>query len=39
MLYNRNVALNVYFARRYDELIQQCQKTLELPARRDLAPS
>ncbi len=30
VLYNRNVALNLYYARRYDEAIEQCQKTLEL---------
>lgn len=30
VLYNRNVALALYFARRYDEAIEQCRKTLEL---------
>ena len=30
VLYNRNVAMNLYFARRYDEAIEQSLKTLEL---------
>jgi TolB-like protein/DNA-binding winged helix-turn-helix (wHTH) protein/Tfp pilus assembly protein PilF len=30
VLYNRNVALALYFARQYDEAIKQCRKTLEL---------
>src|SRR5207245_3776041 len=30
VLHNRNVALNLYYARRYDEAIEQCRKTLEL---------
>ncbi len=30
VFYNRNVALNLYFARRYDEAVEQSLKTLEL---------
>jgi len=30
VLYNRNVAINLYYARRYDEAMEQCKRTLEL---------
>src|SRR4030095_11910975 len=30
VVYNRNLAVSLYFARRYDEAIEQCEKTLKL---------